>query len=60
MFWVHSLLQNLSKYVGQSVVYLYPPEASSEYFGLAFATPPPPLHVERFSALTPSEENYIS
>ena len=30
--------------------YLYPPEASSGYFGLAFTTPPP--RVERFSALT--------
>ena len=30
---------------------LYPPEASGGYFGLAFATPPPP-RVERFSALT--------
>ena len=29
---------------------LYPPEASSGYFGSAFATPP--LRVERFSALT--------
>ena len=30
---------------------LYPPEASGGYFGLAFATPPPP-RVERFLALT--------
>ena len=30
---------------------LYPPEASGGYFGLAFATPPPPC-VERFLALT--------
>ena len=29
----------------------YPPEASGGYFGLAFATLPPP-RVERFSALT--------
>ena len=29
--------------------YLYPPESSRGYFGLAFATPPP---VERFSTLT--------
>ena len=32
-------------------VLLYPPEASGGYFGLASATPPP-LRVERFSALT--------
>ena len=31
--------------------YLYPPDASGGYFGLASATPPPP-RVERFSALT--------
>ena len=31
--------------------FLYPPEASGGYFGLASATPPPP-RVERFSALT--------
>ena len=30
---------------------LYSPEASGGYFGLAFATPPPPC-VERFLALT--------
>ena len=30
--------------------FLYPPEASGGYFGLASATPPP--RVERFSALT--------
>ena len=30
---------------------LYPLEASGGYFGLEFATPPPP-RVERFSALT--------
>ena len=35
---------------------LYPLEASIGYFGLAFATPL--LRVERFSALTLSEENY--
>ena len=39
-----------------SLLLLYPPEASGEYFGLVFATPPP--HVERFLALTLSEENY--
>ena len=31
---------------------LYPPEASGGYFGLAFATLPPPPCVERFLALT--------
>ena len=39
---------------------LCPPEASGGYFGLVFAMPPPPLHVESFSALTLSEENYTS
>ena len=33
------------------LTFLYPPEASGGYFGLAFATRPPP-RVERFSALT--------
>ena len=31
-----------------TLLLLYPPEASGGYFGLAFATPPP--RVERFSA----------
>ena len=35
--------------------FLYPPEASGGYFGLAFATPPP--RIERFLAFTLSEEN---
>ena len=36
-------------YINRSI-FLYPPEASGGYFGLASATPPP--RVERFSALT--------
>ena len=36
---------------------LYPPDASGGYFDLVFATPP---HLETFSALTLSEENYTS
>ena len=40
--------------MGESLnhILLYPLEASGGYFGLAFATPPPPPRVERFSALT--------
>ena len=30
---------------------MYPPEASGEYFGLAFTTPPPLLRVEIFLVL---------
>ena len=37
---------------------LYPPEPSGGYFGLAFALLPP--FVERFSALSLSEENYTT
>ena len=41
--------------------YLYPPEASGGYFGLAFATLPLPAPcVERFLTLALSEENYKS
>ena len=39
-----------SQDVKGKVIFLYPPEASGGYFGLAFAMPP--LRVERFSALT--------
>ena len=39
-------------------ILLYPPEASGGYLGLAFAKTPP--RIEKFSALTLSEENYTS
>ena len=37
--------------------YLYPPEASIGYFGLAFTTP---RRLERFSALTLSEKTTLA
>ena len=44
----------------EGLLLLYPPDASGGYFGLAFAMPPLPPCVERFLALTLSEENCTS